>query len=181
MSHQISANSPWLTLILATTNSKLVMGHPLLKGDVSNGLYRVPPTLASPTASPHVAYTGVRTSLLGWHQRMAHPYSAILNRMVQLFSLPVSSNKMPDVCEPCQLGKSRRLSLSSPHISSSKPFDLVYSDIWGPAPVLSLNGHRYFFLFIDDCTKFVWIYFLTQKSGVHAYFRRFRTMVNQQF
>ncbi|CAN0838225.1 hypothetical protein LINGRAHAP2_LOCUS2041, partial [Linum grandiflorum] len=78
-----------------------------------------------------------------WHT----PHPAVLSRLVTSFSLPVTSNKMPHICEPCQLGKSRRLPFPSVHVASSKPFDLVYSDVWDTAPVLSLNGHRYFLLF----------------------------------
>lgn len=36
-------------------------------------------------------------------------------------------------------------------------------------------------LFIDDCTKFVWIYFMTQISEVYQLFLNFRTMVKTQF
>ncbi|CAN0875598.1 Retrovirus-related Pol polyprotein from transposon RE2, partial [Linum grandiflorum] len=121
-----------------------MQGLPLLKGDVSNGLYRLPSN-ASFVAS-RVAYSGVRTTLHGWHQRMAHPHPAALHRIVSSFKLPVSNNNLPAVCEPCQFGKSKRLPFPSIHSSSLKPFDLVYSDVWGPSPCLSLNGHRYFLL-----------------------------------
>ncbi|CAN0925281.1 Retrovirus-related Pol polyprotein from transposon TNT 1-94 [Linum grandiflorum] len=170
--------------IPATTSFKLVMdlqGRPLLRGDVNNGLHRIPCPVTRSSPTPRVAYSGVRKSLQGWHQRIAHPHLDVLRRMISTFKLPVTSNKLPPVCEPCQLGKSRRLPFPSIHSNSSKPFDLVYSDVWGPAPCLSLNGYRYFLVFVDDCTKFIWIYFLTQKSEVLEFVRRFHSMIRTQF
>ena len=37
------------------------------------------------------------------------------------------------------------------------------------------------YIFIDDCTKFVWVYFLSQKSQVFETFLQFRTMIKSQF
>ncbi|CAN1749024.1 Retrovirus-related Pol polyprotein from transposon TNT 1-94 [Linum perenne] len=128
-----------------------------------------------------MALTGVRTSIHGWHQRLAHPHEPLLRRLVSVFRLPVTTNKFPDVCDSCQLGKSHRLHLSASHVASLKPFELVYSDVWGPSPHFSLNGNRYFLLFIDDCTKYVWIYFMSHKSQVFTIFQQFHQMVKTQF
>lgn len=75
------------------------------------------------------------------------------------YKIPISSNKFRNVCEPCQLVKSHRLPFTCTHVSSSQPFDLMYSNVWGPSPNFSMKGNRYFVLFVDDCTKFIWIYF----------------------
>ncbi|KAL4587788.1 hypothetical protein LXL04_000662, partial [Taraxacum kok-saghyz] len=120
---------------------KTFQGQTILRGDVHEGLYRVPPTTAKPSS---VAFSGIRTSLQGWHRRLAHPHEPLLRRLVSAFHLPVSSNKFPTVCEPCQMGKSHRFHLPSSHVTSSKPFELVYSDVWGPSPVFSFNANRYF-------------------------------------
>ncbi|CAN1729008.1 hypothetical protein LINPERHAP1_LOCUS451, partial [Linum perenne] len=70
-----------------------------------------------------MALTGVRTSIHGWHQRLAHPHEPLLRRLVSVFRLPVTTNKFPDVCDSCQLGKSHRLHLSASHVASLKPFE----------------------------------------------------------
>lgn len=36
------------------------------------------------------------------------------------------------------------------------PF-ILFTDLWGPSPTLSLNGYRYYIHFIDGCTKFTTI------------------------
>jgi histone deacetylase 1/2 len=63
---------------------------------------------------------------------------------------------------------------------SSKPFELVFSDVWGPAPT-SVGRHDYYVSFIDDFSKFTWIYLLRHKSEVLSCFKDFQTMVERQF
>ena len=40
----------------------------------------------------------------------------------------------------------------SPRVNkqASAPFELVYSDVWRPCPVLSLIEFKYFVTFVDD-------------------------------
>lgn len=60
-------------------------------------------------------------------------------------------------------------------------FSKIHSDVWGPAPCLSLEGYRYYMTFIDDCTWFIWIYPLINKLEVLALFVKFCGFVNTQF
>jgi hypothetical protein len=39
---------------------------------------------------------------------------------------------------------------------SSSPLELVFSDVWGPAPS-SISKNVYYVSFIDDFNKFTWI------------------------
>jgi len=63
---------------------------------------------------------------------------------------------------------------------SSHPLDLVFSDVWGPAPS-SVGRKNYYVSFIDDHTKYVWVYFLRHKSEVFQCFRDFQNLVERQF
>lgn len=58
--------------------------------------------------------------------------------------------------------------------------DLIFSDVWGPAPT-SVGCHNYYVSFIDDHSKFVWIYLLWHKSEVFERFREFQNLVERQF
>ena len=44
----------------------------------------------------------------------------------------------------------------------------------------SLNGSRYFIIFIDDFSRMCWVYFMKQKSEVAAVFKDFKAMVENQ-
>ncbi|RVW24713.1 Copia protein [Vitis vinifera] len=50
----------------------------------------------------------------------------------------------------------------------------------GPQKTPSLKGSKYYIAFIDDYTRFCWIYFLTYKSEVADVFLRYKVMVENQ-
>ena len=51
----------------------------------------------------------------------------------------------------------------------------------GPAPVPSRNGFHYYVVFIDDYSRYTWLYFLKAKSEVHDVFIKFKSLVENQF
>jgi hypothetical protein len=53
-------------------------------------------------------------------------------------------------CVACQLGKQSALPFNKSDYVSSSPFDLVHSDVWGPVPIPTMGGSRYFVIFVDD-------------------------------
>ena len=68
-------------------------------------------------------------------------------------------------CESCLEGKQHRSTFPAHSETRAKePLELVYSDICGKVNSKSLSGAEYFLTFIDDCTRYVWIYLLKQMS-----------------
>jgi len=68
-------------------------------------------------------------------------------------------------CSGCKLAKFFALPLCKSISSSLAPFDLVHSDVWGPSPVSTKGGSRYYVSFIYDFTRFTWIYLLKRQSN----------------
>ena len=99
---------------------------------------------------------------------MGHPSSLILHKLADIlsFSKP-SANKF---CEPCQLGKSSRLPFGSSLSSTSRPLELLHSDVWGSAPLSSMSGFRYYVLFVDDYSRYSWLFPIQCKSDVFTVF-----------
>jgi len=58
--------------------------------------------------------------------------------------------------------------------------ELISSDVWGPAPV-SVGRHSYYVSFIDDFSKYTWIYLIKQKSDVFQVFKNFQNFVERKF
>uniref|UniRef100_A0A3Q7IDP4 Uncharacterized protein n=1 Tax=Solanum lycopersicum TaxID=4081 RepID=A0A3Q7IDP4_SOLLC len=128
-----------------------LQGKVLLRGMIKHGLYHL---AASHLPSRPTSFLAAKVPLQTWHDRLGHPHESVLRRLASSVNLPVSSNKLHSVCGPSQLGKSRRFHLASSHMSSSVPFELVYSDVWGPTSIDSVNGNKYFVQFLDDYSKF---------------------------
>ena len=70
-----------------------------------------------------------------------------------------------------------KLPFVSSQFQSTQPLELVHSDVWGPAPVNSCNGYRYYLLFVDDYSRFSWLYLLKHKSDVLSTFKHFQATV----
>jgi transposase InsO family protein len=84
-------------------------------------------------------------------------------------------------CDGCALGKMHRDEfLSNPDRKKKDVLDRVHTCVCGPMQTRSLGGAFYFMLFIDDCTRYTWVYFLRIKSDVFEYFKEFITMVEKQ-
>jgi hypothetical protein len=84
------------------------------------------------------------------------------------------------VCDTCQQAKSHQLPFSSSINNSKFLLDLIYSDVFGPAPD-SVGRKKYYVSFIDEFIKFTWIYLLKIKSEVFQKFQEFQIPVEQQF
>jgi hypothetical protein len=84
------------------------------------------------------------------------------------------------VCDACQRTKSHQLPFSKSFSVSKAPLELIFSYVWGPAPI-SVGKFKYYVSFIDDYSKFVWIYLLKNKSDVFHKFHDFQQLVECQF
>ncbi|CAL9017645.1 unnamed protein product [Prunus brigantina] len=113
-----------------------------------------------------------------WHRRLGHPSFGYLKRLFP--SLFRSCDESSFKCETCILAKSHRTVFPLSDSKAAKPFDLVHSDVWGPARVTS-NGFHWFVTFIDDCTRLTWVFLLKNKHDVASILPEFCTVVSTQF
>ncbi|KAM1755844.1 hypothetical protein ACFX12_008126 [Malus domestica] len=85
------------------------------------------------------------------------------------------------MCSSCLKGKFCKLPFSLSTNKSIKPFAVIHSDLWGPAPSISIDGYRYYVTFIDEYTRHCWLFPLINKSDVFATFVAFYSFVLTQF
>jgi histone deacetylase 1/2 len=115
-----------------------------------------------------------------WHHRLGHPSVTIVQQVLSSHQIPFVKDLNNHVCDACQQGKSHQLPYPKSTSVSSSPLDLIFFDVWGPAPT-SVGRYSYYVSFIDDHSKFTWIYLLKHKSEVFARFHEFQSLVERQF
>ena len=64
---------------------------------------------------------------------------------------------------------------------SNSIFELIHSDIWGSSPVACIGGSRYFVVFIDDYSHYIWIFPMKSHSKILPIYNNFAKMVETQF
>ena len=171
------------TCLLQDQNSKKIFG----RGYERNGLYYFgdpPDSVSSMSLQASVLPSLVSTpfslaSLKLWHARLGH---ANFQYLCQLFPLMNKTcQKFRFNCIVCELSKHVRSSYIPRMHRAPAAFDIIHSDVWGPSPVTSLLGHRYYVTFIDDYTRCTWVYLMKKKSEVFSLFMSFLQMIKTQF
>ncbi|GJX07004.1 ribonuclease H-like domain-containing protein [Tanacetum coccineum] len=147
--------------------------HILLRCDSSGDLYPV----TQPSLTLH-ALLSVSTTT--WHQRLGHPGEEVLRSLVSRQFISCNKDKSPHVCHACLLGKHVRLPFSSSNSIVSRSVEIVHSNIW-TSPIVSSGGFKYYVLFLDHYSHYLWIYPLRAKSEMFLKFLHFRSYVNNQF
>jgi histone deacetylase 1/2 len=101
----------------------------------------------------------------------------IVERVLRVNNLPCASTSSNNsVCDSCQKAKSHQLPYGISDNVSSSPLELIYSDVWGPTPV-SVGRHTYYVTYIDDFSKYTWVYLIKQKYDVFQVFKNFQNLV----
>ena len=103
------------------------------------------------------------------HRRFGHPNSTILMHLLKSYEkLKVSSKALSSsaysIYDACQLGKIHKQHFPTTETKSTEVLELIYIDIWGPSPIVSRNGYKYYISFVDDYSSYTWVYPLKLKS-----------------
>uniref|UniRef100_A0A803NGK1 Integrase catalytic domain-containing protein n=1 Tax=Cannabis sativa TaxID=3483 RepID=A0A803NGK1_CANSA len=169
----------------------------LLVGKLENGLYKfdtlhlsspsvnqakAPPTSLS---TQHIqcfhSHTFVpNTQFSLWHSRLGHPSAKIVKLALSNCNIHLPNKVFPDICNACCLGKSHKLPFSHSTTTYTAPLQLIHSDLWGPAPINSSNGYRYYISFVDAYSRYTWIYMLRTRDEALPTFTKFKSQVELQ-
>jgi len=150
-------------------------------GRRENGLYildelKVPvAAAAAATATTTVDLSSFRlspssSSFYLWLSRLGHVSSSLLRFLASTRAL--RNLKTCDIsdCSGCKLTK-----------FSVLPFNqLIHSDLWGPFSIFTKKGSRYYVLFIDDHTRYCWVYLMKLRSKFYEIYTSFQVLVKTQ-
>jgi len=60
-------------------------------------------------------------------------------------------------------------------------FDLVHTNVCGPFTTTFVSNVHYVIMFIDNYSKFDWVFFFKKKRDVFLQFKQFRAKIELQF
>ncbi|KAL2906525.1 Retrovirus-related Pol polyprotein from transposon RE1 [Bienertia sinuspersici] len=152
-------------------------GNDLMRYESSGDLYPFTNDFRAISSSTPSTYAAISSSI--WHSRLGHPGGAILSSLHNN-NLIVYNKARHNFCHSCPLGKMVKLPFNNSLSSTTMPFDIIHSDLW-TSPVVSYLGHKYYVLFLDNYTNFLWTFPLSRKSQVYKIFLSFRTYIRTQF
>jgi len=149
----------------------------LLRGKLRDGLYQLSSVNSQVNKDPCV-YMSLKEN---WHRKLGHPNNKVLEKVLKNCNVKTSSCDQFSFCEACQFGKLYLLPFKFSSSHAKEPLELIHIDVWGPAPILSPSDFKYYVLFIDDYSRFTWIFPLKQKSETIRAFTQFKSLVENQF
>ena len=116
-----------------------------------------------------------------WHQRFGNLIEKSLHilanpQLVDDFDYNVS--KQIPFCKSCVEGKLHKTPFPSQgRTRAAVPLGLIHSDVCGPMSTQLLSGARYFVVFADDKTHYVWVYLLKCKSEAFSKFLEWKSLM----
>jgi len=95
-----------------------------------------------------------------WHKILGHIRFNQIHKSSKLGSVryfPNISLLENTICKSCQFGKQTWVQFKAKEGSTSRPLELIHTDLSGLVNKISLRGEQYFILFIDNFTRMCWI------------------------
>ncbi|GJY07385.1 ribonuclease H-like domain-containing protein [Tanacetum coccineum] len=131
--------------------------HLLLRSDSTGDLYPFhTSTITTPTAL-------LSSNQSTWHQRLGHPDDDVLRFLALNKFISCNKTKSTSLCRACQLGKHVRHPFLHSTSIVENTFDIVHSDVW-TSPIPNVSGFKYYILFLDHFSHFLWVYPLQKNS-----------------
>jgi len=94
-----------------------------------------------------------------WHRRLAHLNPTAIKSIVKGYTHDDS------MCTVCIQAKHQERFIKVPVKRTTKPFELVHSNVCGPVSTPTFGDNRYCILFIDDYTRYTSVWQLPNKTA----------------
>jgi hypothetical protein len=118
-----------------------------------------------------------------WHRRMGHVHFDNLvkvNKREVVREMPQIMKPTNTLCKHCQQGNQTKTRFKSKEYSTTKPLEIVHTDLVEPTTTKGLKGERYFMLLVDDYTRINAVCFLKNKSEAFENFKIYKEMVENE-
>jgi hypothetical protein len=119
----------------------------------------------------HTFTNNTTNELSLWHQRLGH---LNFDSVCRILNLP--QPKKAIFCPSCCQGKSTLLPAPKEKATrSTRIAQLLHSDMAGPMEVPTPSGKKYILIFVDDCSRRIFLYLLRTKD---EFFKEFQSLDN---
>ena len=110
-----------------------------------------------------------------WHLRLGHINLDRINRLVKDGPLRDLNVGTLPVYESCLEGKMKKRPFSAKGNRAQEPLELIHSDVCGPMTTQARGGYEYFVTFVDDYSRYGYIYLMQHKSKTFGKFKEFQS------
>ena len=143
----------------------------LLHGYTKEGVYE----WSTKYSTPIIAFSSVKATPFDWHHCLGHPFEPILWHLVSNYKLHLAFALSTSFhCNDCYCNKGHKLHFSRSTLVSSAPLQIL-------SPIPLTDNFKYYVVFVDQFTHYIWLYMLKRKSDVSLVFPRFKTLVKNFF
>ena len=84
------------------------------------------------------------------------------------------------VCESCLEGKMTTRPFKAKGNRAKEVLELVHTDLCGPMNIQARGGYEYFITFIDDYSRYGYIYLLRRKSECFDKFKEYKALTEKR-
>ena len=150
------------------------------KGYLTEGLFKLNVLVTNTMNNNKNTSVYIVDSFVLWHARLGHVNNRSIYRMVNLNLLPKFDVNIHNKCEICTESKFARQSFKSVQERSNELLSLIHSDLCDFKAIPSRGGKNYFITFIDDCSKYCYVYLLHIKDEALNSFKTYKSEVENQ-
>ena len=125
---------------------------------VNSSTYQ-PPSILQTTASSLSTFF-----LSTWYKRLGHMNFASLKTFLQCLKIVFNNNSNNYLCDSCQRAKTIKIYNQELQRHAKQSYQFIYTNLVRPIKPIGFAKERYFFTFIDDCTRLTETYIGVKKS-----------------
>ena len=149
-------------------------------GTINNGIYLL--DQSSQILNLHtkrLKTDNIKPSFL-WHCRLCHISEKRLSKLHKFGDLGSFEYDSYDTCDSCLLGKMTKTPFSGKGERANELLELIHSDVCGPMTIQARGGFQYFITFIDDYSRYGYVYLMKYKSEAFEKFKELKHEVEKQ-
>ena len=144
----------------------------------ANGTYKVEHEYAN-------AATLEQVDILTLHRRLGHISAEAIRNLIRanaVTGIQLLNPQSSFICNSCHYAKTTRKPISKERRSSpAQAFgDEIHSDLWGPSPVSTIGGRKYYVTFTDDYSRYSTLELLRSKDETFGAYKAYTAWAKTQ-